>query len=263
MVAGTYECSVHHIQDNYVYVMLRNVTELEKTKLALEQKNKELSQLTSIASHDLKDPLNTITSFAQILNEEHFDSLNKEGQEIVSYISESTKRMRSLITDLLDYGRLGQDKIMDKVDCNKLIEEIQQDLAARIKESEAEIKYNNLPIVIGLETELRLLFQNLISNGIKFRKAEKKPLIEISAVEKDGWTFTVEDHGIGIDPNNQKNIFSLFKRVKYLKEIEGDGIGLAHCKKIVELHQGKLWLESEPGKGSKFHFNIPLPDKNN
>lgn len=257
MVAGTYECSVHHIKDNYVYVMLRNVTELEQTKNELEQKNKELSQFAYLASHDLKEPLRTISSFTEILQEDYLEKLDKEGEKLLSFISKATKRMRGLIDVLLDYSKLGQGKELVEINCSNMVAEIQEDLSVVINERDASLEVGELPTVKGFKTELRMLFQNLISNAIKFNQPGVPPKVSITAEEKDGWTFSVKDNGIGISEANQEKIFSLFERLHTEKEYEGTGIGLGHCKKIIELHKGKLWVESVEGEGSTFYFNIP------
>jgi len=152
---------------------------------------------------------------------------------------------------------MGQGKEMEIVDCKKLVEVIQQDLEARIKNTRTTFEIGELPTVRGFQTELRLLFQNLISNGIKFSKPGVAPVIKISAKEQDGWTFTIQDNGIGIANKNKDKIFNIFQRLHSTDEYEGTGIGLAHCKKIVELHKGDLWLDSKLGKGSTFHFTIP------
>lgn len=259
MVAGTYECSVHHIRDNYVYVMLRNVTELEQTKNKFELKMNELSQFASIVSHDLKDPLNTISGFVELIEEEYFSKLDDEAKNLLSFISGATERMRNVITDLLDYSRIdGGKKDVTAINCQELIEKILLDLTVKIKESDTKIDAAHLPIINGYKTELRLLFQNLISNSIKFVKADVTPKITISASEeKDHWIFSVKDNGIGIAEKNKDKIFNVFERLHSRSEYEGTGIGLAHCKKIVELHGGKIWVESKLGEGSTFYFTIP------
>jgi len=257
MVAGTYECSVHHIEDNYVYVMLRNVTDLEKAKNELEQKNKELGQFAHIVSHDLKEPLNSLAGLLGLLENECEGKLDEKAKEIFSLISKSTARMKNLIRDILDYSSIGQEKEKTYVDCNKLVEDIKEDLQTIIKETNASIEFGDLPVVKGYPTELRLLFQNLISNAIKFCKPGVAPKIIISAKEQNGWTFAIQDNGIGIADANQEKIFAIFKRLHSRSEIDGTGIGLTHCKKIVELHKGKIWVDSRPGKGSTFCFTIP------
>ncbi len=258
MVAGTYECSVHYIKDNYVYVMLRNVTELEETKNELENKNKELSQLTSIVSHDLKEPLNTISGFVEVITENYQETLNDDVSEFIGYISKATTRMRRVVTDLLDYSRIGgKRKEMTMVDTEKMMEEIRQDLSGMIRETNTSIVLGHLPLVRGFETELRLLFQNLICNSIKFNRPGVTPNIKVSAKRQDGWTFIIKDNGIGIAKEYQDSVFRMFKRLHTKSEYEGTGIGLAHCKKIVELHNGNIWVESTPGEGSVFYCNFP------
>ena len=257
MVAGTYECSVHHIVDNYVYVMLRNVTDLEQAKNKLELKNKELNQFAYIVSHDLKAPLRTITSFIELITLQYEDQLDEEGKTMFGFISEAATRMDKLITDILDFSRIGEDKEMTMVDCHKQVEIIQQDLAARIKDTNTTIEVGELPVVKGYETELRMLFQNLISNAIKFSRPGRSPEIQISAKEQNGWTFYIKDNGIGIAKEHQERIFGVFQRLHANSEYEGTGIGLAHCKKIIDLHKGELGVTSSPGEGSTFYFSIP------
>ena len=257
MVAGTYDCSVHHIQDNYVYVMLRNVTELEQTKNELELKNKELSQFVNMVSHDLREPLRTISGFIKLIENKYQGKLDEQANKLLGFISNATDRMRILINELLDHASIGQEKEMIVVDCNKLVDVIQQDLQAIIIDTNTTIDVGNLPTIKGFQTELRLLFQNLISNSIKFSKPGIAPKINISAKEQDGWTFAIQDNGIGISDEYMDQIFVAFKRLHTRSEYEGTGLGLAHCKKIVELHNGKLWVESKHGEGSTFYFTIP------
>lgn len=257
MVAGTYECSVHHIKDNYVYVMLRNVTELEQAKNELEQKNKELNEFAYIASHDLKAPLYNIANLIRVLERKYKGKLDEQADTILNFMSEATGRMKNLINDLLDYSSIGNEKEMITVDCQELVEIIQQDLESKIKETNTVIEVDALPKIQGFETGLRSLFQNLISNAIKFSKPEVTPKIKISAIEQNGWTFVIEDNGIGIADKHKDKIFSIFKRLHSKEEYEGTGIGLAHCKKIIDLHKGELWVDSKPGSGSTFYFTIP------
>ena len=257
MVAGTYECSVHHIKDNYVYVMLRNVTELERTKNELELKNKELSQLAYLVSHDLKVPLHTISGLVQLLQDKYRQQIDQEADELFSHISNVTKRMETSIRDLLDYSRIGQGTKKTAVDCVQLIEDIREDLAYTINETSTTFDIGKLPVIQGFETEIRMLFQNLISNAIKFSDAESSPKISINVKEGDGWTFSVQDNGIGISDKQKDEIFGVFQRLHSASEYEGTGIGLAHCKKIVEMHKGEIWVDSQPGEGSTFYFTIP------
>lgn len=257
MVAGTYECSVHHIKDNYVYVMLRNVTELERTKNELELKNSELSQFAQIVSHDLKAPLNSILSTVALIKSKYQKQFDEYLIELFRFIDDSTNRMKRLTTDLLDFSGIGKEKQSTLVDCEKIVEDVQNDLSFKIKESQAIIQVGTLPNIKGYETELRLLFQNLIANAIHFIKPGTPPIISISAKEQNGWTFYVQDNGIGIADENKEKIFNAFHRLHPENEYKGTGIGLAHCKKIIDLHKGSIGVNSVVGDGSTFYFSIP------
>lgn len=258
MVAGTYECSVHYIRDNYVYVMLRNVTELEQAKNELEVENKELNQMAYLVSHDLKAPLRTISSFITLLNDRHTEQFSEEALKLFTYISTATERMVNLVTDILDYSIVGKGKKLSEVDTAKLIREVQEDLSVIIQESNTTFEViQDLPVLTGYETELRMLFQNIINNAIKFRKKNTAPVIKIYAEKKNGWTFFIQDNGIGIDEEHQGKIFDVFQRLHSKSDYEGTGIGLSHCKKIVDLHNGKIGVTSNVNEGSTFHFSIP------
>ncbi len=224
----------------------------------LEIKNKELEQFVFIASHDLQEPLRTITSFSELLIEEYHEKFDETGKDSLNFIIHSTARMRTLVKGLLDYGRIGKDSVMMKVDVSEIINDLKKDLSLKIAETNTTIEYNNLPdFVMGYKSELRQLFQNLILNSIKFSKLETNPKIKITAVkENGGLLFCIEDNGIGISEKHHNKIFKIFKRLHTSSEYEGTGIGLAHCYKIVDIHGGKIWVESELGKGSKFYFTI-------
>jgi light-regulated signal transduction histidine kinase (bacteriophytochrome) len=172
--------------------------------------------------------------------------------------------MKVLIKDLLDYSRIGGKKDKEKVDCNIILQQVLADLDVAIKETSTEIKTGPLPVFYGYPTEIKLLFQNLIINAIKFRKKEVSPRIKIDAVRNNGhWKFACNDNGIGIEREHRDRIFIIFQRLHTRTEYEGSGIGLAHCKKIVELHGGRIWIESEPGEGSTFYFTISQITDNN
>jgi light-regulated signal transduction histidine kinase (bacteriophytochrome) len=257
MVKGTYECSVHHIKENYVYVILRNVTELEQTKNELELINEDLKQFTYQVSHDLREPLRTISNLVRIIKDRYHTKLDEKANKYLNFIYESSGRMKNLITDLLDYSSIGEGKEKTLVDVEKLVQIVQADLGSLVEENNAIIEINDLPKVKGFQTELRLLFQNLISNGIKFSKPGVPPKIIISAEEQEDWIFIIQDNGIGIAKEDQDKIFAAFQRVHSRNEYEGTGLGLAHCKKIVDVHKGRLWVHSTQGEGSTFSFTIP------
>lgn len=233
-------------------------TSLKEFNRQLQSKNKELEQFAYIASHDLQEPLRTITGFANIISEQYSHSFDQIGHRSMKYIIDASNRMSQLIKGLLDYSRLGRNREIKMVDCTKLLREIQNDLVLLLKSTNGTLKYGNLPSVKGNEVELRLLLQNLISNGIKFRRPKEKPHIEVSAeYDKQGWIFAVKDNGIGIPKQYQKRVFLLFQRLHERGEYEGTGIGLAHCQKIVDAHGGQIWLKSDNDQGSTFFFQLP------
>ena len=223
----------------------------------MESKNKELEQFAYVASHDLQEPLRTISGFVDLLEQEYKGKLSSNGDIYLNYLSQASDRMKILIKDLLDYSRIGREKAAMPVDCDDLLEEVVADLGKSIRESEARISFADLPALYAYPTELKLLFQNLIANAIKFRHPQRKPVITITAgQETHAWKFVVADNGIGIEKQNLDRIFIIFQRLHNRSQYEGSGIGLAHCKKIVELHGGAIRAESEPGIGSRFVFTI-------
>jgi hypothetical protein len=223
----------------------------------IESKNKELEQFAYVASHDLQEPLRTISAFVELLQQQYKGRLDENADKFLDYMVNASERMKILIKDLLDYSRIGREKIPKQVDCNLLVEEVMADLDKIIEETGATVHTSALPVLQAYPTELKLLFQNLISNSIKFRKADHPPAIDIGSIRENGhWTFFVQDNGIGIDTQFLERIFIIFQRLHTRSEYEGSGIGLAHCKKIVELHGGRIWAESIPGKGSRFFFTI-------
>lgn len=244
----------------FLAMRYRALDEKEKREAVLiEQKNKELEQFVYIASHDLKEPLRTVESVAGLLEEEYHEKFDETGKRYIHYISASVVRMRNLIKDLLDYGLIGQNAVFTTIDCNILIQEILEDLAVSISKTNAEVKHETLPAIKGMEGEMRMLFQNLISNSIKFRRSGVNPEISISAVKENGkWKFAVKDNGIGIDEKFTDQVFVLFQRLHERNQYEGTGIGLAHCKKIVQLHGGTIWIEPQPEHGSIFYFTIAV-----
>ena len=243
----------------------RDLTELKKAEQTLlnmqriEARNDELEQLTYITSHDLQEPLRNISSFIDVLLEDYQQKLDASGQEMLHFIKGATTRMSALINGLLDYGRLGRNSEATQIDTQEIVEEICADLNILIKETGATVETESLPVIFGFKTEFRLLLQNLISNAIKFRKPDVKPVVRISAERvHDKWKFAVTDNGIGIEPQYLDRIFLIFQRLHNRKQYEGSGIGLAHCKRIAALHHGDIWAVSEPGVGSTFYFTVNI-----
>ncbi|MFC2175763.1 ATP-binding protein [Bacteroidota bacterium] len=230
---------------------------LKENSAQLEQKNKELNQFAYIASHDLQEPVNTMNAFSDLILKQYGDNLDDTGKEYLNYIKESGLRTRELIMDLLEYSRLGHSIQMKPLDMNQLLRDVLQDLSANITKSETEVVVEELPSIVGSELQLRSLFQNLISNAIKFSPASRKPKIRVSAKTLDNAVqFTVSDNGIGIEEKYFDKIFAVFKRLHTKTDYPGTGIGLANCKKITEMHNGSIWLDSVKDQGSNFHFTI-------
>jgi light-regulated signal transduction histidine kinase (bacteriophytochrome) len=223
-----------------------------------EQKNKELEEFAFVASHDLQEPLRTTSSFVGLLQQQYKGNLDEKADRYLTYISQASARMQVLITDLLEYSRIGSKKELKPVDCNKILAEVLDDLDTAINETGATVTAGTLPVVCGYETEIEQLFQNLIFNSIKFRQKDLPPQITISGLKNnDSWQFAFSDNGIGIPKEHYKRIFVIFQRLHIRDKYQGSGIGLSHCKKIVELHKGKIWLESEINIGTTFYFTIP------
>lgn len=242
-----------------------NITNLKKTENLLLQKtkqlsdkNKELEQFAYVASHDLQEPARTISSFIDLFNKRYGNTLEGDAIQYLKYINEATGRMQDLIEDLLEYSRIGRNKELQEIDCNELLEDVISDLDSSIHEANSEVIVDNLPVVKGYILELRILFMNLLSNAIKFRSTKTKPKIVISCTEEESrFVFEVKDNGIGIDKKYHDRIFEIFQRLHSRSEYKGSGIGLSHCKKIVELHGGNIWLTSSENKGSSFYFSLP------
>ncbi len=231
--------------------------ELAQRTVELERLNAELQQFGYIVSHDLQEPLRTITSYVQLLAQRFHDKLDAETNEFIAFAVEGAQRMRALITDLLAYTRAGENtQEATLVDCGALLARVLGDLHLAIEDSAAEVTYNALPTAPGDARQVGLVFQNLLSNALKFRSAAP-PRIHIAARREGAqWVFSVRDNGIGLDPRHAERIFQVFQRLHTRREYAGTGIGLAICKKIVEQHGGRLWVESEPGKGATFFFTL-------
>lgn len=227
----------------------------------LSRSNEELRQFAYAASHDLKEPMRTIASYTQLLNQRYSNALDENGQEFLNYVSDAVRRMDALLTDLLTYSQhLGSMPVrFETVNSEAVLTGVLMNLDALIKETGATVTHDPLPVEVNANfAQLSQLFQNLVSNALKYRQSGLKPAVHISAVEQDGFIrFSVRDNGVGIDPKYQEQVFGIFKRL-HGREYPGTGMGLAICKKIVERHGGRLWVESQPGEGSTFLFTLPL-----
>jgi signal transduction histidine kinase len=233
--------------------------ELRNTADELARSNADLQQFAYAASHDLQEPLRAIAGFVRLLEKRYKGNLDKRAGEYIDYTIHGVKRMQMLIKDLLEYSQIDrQEKPFELTNCSVALEQAIHNLHLSLEESGGELTYDLLPTLMTDASQLSRLFQNLIGNAVKFRG--KEPLkIHISAEQKgDEWVFSVRDNGIGMDPRHSERIFVVFQRLHTREEYEGTGIGLSICKKIVERHGGRIWVESEQGKGSTFYFTIPV-----
>ncbi len=236
----------------------RQATLLRKSEEELRRSNQELEQFAYVVSHDLQAPLRSISGFLNLFQEKYIYQLNEEATEYIELSAAAAKRMKSMIGGLLTYSRVGSiDKQFQIVDCKVIVSQVLENLQADIEENGAVVTQGLLPKVVGDPLQLMRLFQNLIGNALKFRGVDL-PQIQIAASKKANfWEFSIKDNGIGINPKNGDRIFGIFQRLHTQSEYPGDGIGLAICNRIVQRHNGTLWIESELGEGTTFYFNLP------
>jgi PAS domain S-box-containing protein len=251
--------------ESLVLATITDVTErkhyeehLRQQKEELERSNEQLEQFAYVASHDLQEPLRMVSSYTQLLAKRYKSQLDQDANDYIEYAVDGAVRMQTLIQDLLKFSRLNthvQEFI--SVDTNDLYDYAIDNLAVAIDETGTVVTKDQLPFVQGDAGQLRQLFQNLIGNAVKYHDPEKMNQIHVSAEQLDGqWQFCIEDNGIGIEPKYYERIFVIFKRLHGKSEYKGTGIGLAICKKIIEKHHGKIWVESEFGQGTRFYFTL-------
>jgi PAS domain S-box-containing protein len=249
-----------------VTAAIRDITERKKSELhlvktvgELKRSNDELQQFAYVASHDLQEPLRMVASYTQLLAKRYKGRLDSEADEFIAFAVDGSNRMQGLIQDLLAYSRAGTNgKVLHEISSEKALNEALSNLRATIQESSAVVTNDPLPAIRTDDTQLTQVFQNLVGNAIKYRSAEV-PRVHVSATKNGGkeWIFSVRDNGLGIDPQYFDKIFVLFQRLHGRTEFKGTGIGLAICKKILERLGGRIWVESQPEKGSTFHFTLP------
>ncbi len=238
----------------------KQLVEEQSAKLAeqltmLEKSYAELEQFSYIASHDLKSPLRTISSYAGLLKRRYSDHLDADAKDFIDYIMKGTCHMNEIIRDLLEYGGISKSVNFEPLELSNLVDLVKQNLTGEINESKAIIEQDELPVITGYQTGLLQLFQNLLANAIKFRGAEQPKIAILAADMKQHWQFTVSDNGLGLDESYQEKAFMPFQRISHLDR-PGTGMGLAICKKIVKMHNGEIWYNSALGKGTNFHFTL-------
>ncbi|MBI2400459.1 MAG: GAF domain-containing protein [Deltaproteobacteria bacterium] len=239
---------------------LREKAEKEMKSYAaeLERSNADLEQFAHIASHDLREPLRSMDGFLRLLSRKYKGRLDEKADRFIEFALAGAGRMQRIIDDLLEFSRVStKAKSFEPTDIGAVLSQALENLAAAVSETRASVSRGQMPVVTADPVQLAQVFQNLIANAIKFRAAEKRPVVHVSAEEReDEWVFSVEDNGIGMNPAYREKIFEMFQRL-HGPEYPGTGIGLAVCKKIVERHGGRIWVESVPGAGSTFYFTIP------
>lgn len=237
-----------------------DIEEQKRTAAELQRVNDELQQFSHIVSHDLNEPLRAMSSFATLLGRDYHGKLDATADEYITFISDAAQRMQQMIAGLLAYTRVGgPTAAFADVDGEALLAQVLSRLQLAIDETKAEVTHDPLPTVWGDETRLAQVLQNLIGNALKFR-GQEPPRVHISVTREDHhWRFGVHDNGIGIDPRQASRLFQVFQRLHTQSEYPGTGIGLAICKKIVEQHGGRIWVESQPGQGATFHFTLVTP----
>lgn len=237
--------------------LARQARLLTETNRELSRSNRELDAFASVASHDIRGPLATTGLLASLLAKRLLGKMDRECTEWLSLIQSEVQQMNSVVESLLEYSRFSTDRLgVVECECEAILANVLDGLKADLSANGAEVTHDPLPTVTGDPVQLAVLFQNLIANAIKYR-SEVQPKIRLSvASEQDGWKFSVRDNGVGIDPADSDRIFNLFQRGQGSHTAKGSEIGLATCKKIAELHGGRIWVESAPGSGSTFYFTI-------
>jgi len=253
------ETELRRHKDTLETLVKERTSELETVNTELLRSNENLEQFAYVASHDLQEPLRTMASYSELLERRYNDKLDTDANDFIGYIVDGAKRMQRLIHDLLAYSRVGRtDMPIGEINSNAILERVINSLMPATEESKAVITLDELPTLVGSENNFIQLFQNLIGNALKFHGPEP-PRVHVSAEKQHGdWVFSVRDNGIGIEPQYKDRIFLIFQRLHAKNEYPGTGMGLSICKKIVEIHGGRIWVESEYGKGSTFYFTVPI-----
>ncbi|MFM1841326.1 MAG: phytochrome, partial [Cyanobacteriota bacterium] len=242
-----------------VNLILRQAEELAELARNLERSNADLKKFAYIASHDLQEPLNQVSNYVQLLEMRYSEALDEDAKDFIDFAVTGVSLMQTLIDDILTYSKVDtQYAQLTFTDVQSVVNKALANLKQRINQCDAQIEVGSMPAVMADQIQLMQVFQNLIGNGIKFRR-DTQPVIKIWGDRReDDWVFAVQDNGIGIDPQFFERIFVIFQRLHTRDEYSGTGMGLAICKKIIEGHRGNIWVESNPGQGSTFYFSIPI-----
>ena len=244
---------------HYAIERQQSLDKLQHLNAELERSNRELERFAHVVSHDLQQPLQTILGFAQILAISSSRKLDDSENDCIERMIKSTQRMSDLIQDLLLYSRVGApDRVFEPTDCNQVVRWALDELEPLIEESHAVVTTETLPTISANAMQITQLFQNLLNNALKYHFPKQSPQVRVSAEHREKeWLFGIHDNGIGIEPEQFDRIFQIFQRLHRQDEYAGTGIGLATCKKIVEGHGGRIWLNSQPGKGTSVFFALP------
>ncbi|MFT4076039.1 MAG: PAS domain S-box protein [Asticcacaulis sp.] len=246
--------------------IIRDITRAKQAEVArqkllrrLTDSNTELERFAYVASHDMQEPLRMVLNFSQIIAHDYADRLDDEGREYLKIVGDSAARMRDMVQDLLEYARLDKEGArFATVDLRVELAHVLENLRGLTRETQAVVTYDTLPVISGNGVQLMRLLQNLITNAIKYQKPRRLPVIHVGCKDEgDEWQFSVRDNGMGIDEAFLEQIFDPFRRLHNWEKIQGTGLGLSVCKKIVETHGGRIWAVSEPDTGSTFFFTIP------
>jgi light-regulated signal transduction histidine kinase (bacteriophytochrome) len=230
-----------------------------KLNAVLQQSNEELERFAYICSHDMQEPVRMMNSYAGLLAEQSAGLLDEKSAKFLRFIIGNAQRMQKMIQDILTFSRVGREEVqVERVSCNQIVREVLAEFETVMAEKKARATFGDLPILAVSPTLMRVLFQNLIGNALKFQDGSRAPEVHIEAVHRDSsWRFSVRDNGIGIDPAFHNKIFTIFQRLHRKEDYPGTGIGLSTCRKFVQLCGGDIGFESAPGQGSTFFFTLP------
>lgn len=254
---------------DHFLALVDDITERKQAELALAQNarelfrsNQDLEQFAYIASHDLQEPLRMVNSFLQLLQRRYGEQLDQDAHDYINFAVDGAQRMQKMINELLQYSRVGtRGRDPEPTDSGDVLTQVLDNLEIQLHDTEATVTHDPLPVVMADRNQLTQLLQNLLSNGLKFHKPGERPHIHVAAAAQDGmWQFAVADNGIGVEPHYADQVFELFRRLHTQEEYPGTGLGLAICKRIVERHNGRIWLDATPGEGTTVYFMLPKPE---